>query len=236
MKQLTKEELAVLKAFDGPTICNAIEVFGLRSRTEGYMRPGMILRTGGREPIIGYAVTAKVGAHFASPDAHEKLMGYYEHVRENDGPTIAVIQDLDPDASAAFWGEVQATVHQSLGCVGTIMQGGVRDLKEVDAMGFTMFSTELNIAHGYTHVEQYACPVSVLGLDIYPGDLLFADVHGVVKIPQEILADLPAVCRKIADAELPMLTPCRAAIREGRKPTMQEIRAWREAMNEARKM
>lgn len=236
MERLSLEQLEELRKFDTPTVCNAVECFGVRKNTEGYMQPGMVLRTRDTTPVVGYAATAKCSAAYPDPDGHKMLMGYYEHVREMADPTIAVVQDIDPVPVASFWGEVQATVHKSLGCVATLMQGGVRDIEEANELGFYFFSTEINVAHGYIHVEKFACPVQVLGLTINPGDLLHMDQHGVTVIPHEIAPRLARVCRKIADAELPMLEPCRKAIREGRKPTMAEIAAMREAMNAARKL
>jgi regulator of RNase E activity RraA len=235
MSKLNFEQLEELRNYDTPTVCNAIECFGVRKNTEGYMRPGMVLRTNNSKPVVGYAATAKVAAAFPDLESHKMLMGYYEHVRETEGPCISVIEDIDPEPVASFWGEVQATVHKSLGCIATVMKGGVRDINETNSIGFYYFSTEINVAHGYTHVEKYACPVSILGLTIRPGDLLHMDQHGVVLIPPEIAPKLAQVCRKIMDAELPMLEPCRKAIKDGRKPTMEEISAWREAMNAARK-
>jgi regulator of RNase E activity RraA len=235
MEFLNQDQIDELKQFDSPTICNAIECFGLRKDTEGYMWHGMTLRTGDKTPVVGYAATAKVSAAHPDPNAYNMLMGYYSHVRETPGPCISVIEDIDSDAAGSFWGEVQATVHMSLGCVAAIVKGGVRDINEASALGFHFYSTEINVAHGYTHVEKFACPVTILGLSVHPGDLLHMDQHGVVLIPHEIAPRLASMCRKIADAELPMLEPCRKAIKEGRKPTMEEIALWREAMNTARK-
>lgn len=235
MEILTREQLDELRRFDSPTICNAVECFGVMKSTEGYMRPGMTLRTCDKKPVVGYAATAKVSANYPDPDAPARLMGYYEHIREMADPTIAVVQDIDPVPVASFWGEVQATVHKSLGCVGTLMEGGVRDIEEASAMGFHFFSTEVNVSHGYIHVEKFNCPVNMLGLTIYPGDLLHMDQHGVVKIPHEIAPRLAEACRAIIEAEYPMLEPCRKALAEGRKPTMQELAEWREAMVAARK-
>lgn len=234
MARLTKEQIEELRQFDTPTVCNAVEVFGCRSRIEGYMKPGMLLRTPAGKPMVGYAVTAKVGGRYPREDSQEKLMEYYSHVREMADPTVAVVQDIDEDRAAAFWGEVQATVHLSLGCVGTLMDGGVRDLKEVGDTGFQMFATEFNVAHGYTHVEESNCPVVVLGLEIHPGDLIHADLNGVVVIPAEIAPKVAEACRKMIEAEYPMLEPCRKAIKEGRKPTMEELNEWRTAMTTAR--
>lgn len=234
MEHLSKAQLEELAQFDSPTICNAIERFKIRPQTSGHMAPGMTLRTGNSKSMVGYAMTAKVSGYFPDPMASDMLMGYYEAIREMTDPTIAVIQDIDPIPMASFWGEVQATTHMALGAVGTITDGGVRDLKEVSELGFYLFSTVINVAHGYTHIEKYNCPVSILGLTVKPGDLLHADCHGVTNIPIEIAADLAQACREVTKAELYMLEPCRAAIKEGRKPTMDNIREWRKTMVESR--
>ena len=234
MERLTNAQLDELRSFDTPTVCNAIECFGCRRSTEGYMRPGMIRRTRDRTPAVGYAATARASAAHPDPDSHARLMGYYEHVREMGDPTIAVVQDIDPEPAASFWGEVQATVHMSLGCVAALMQGGVRDVEEASAMGFHFHSTQINVSHGYIHVEKFNCPVDMLGLTIHPGDLLHMDQHGVVTIPHEIAPRLAEACRDIIAAEYPMLEPCRKAVAEGRKPTMEEIARWRRDMSEAR--
>ncbi len=236
MMALTKEQIEELQQFDSPTICNALETFNVCSRIESFMKPGMTPRTKLEKPMVGYAVTAKVSAmHPGKPENGEMLIKYYETVREMFDPTIAVIQDIDPSPIGSFWGEVQATVHKSLGAVGTLTAGGVRDLKEVEELGFSFFSTELLVSHGYIHVENFDCPVDVCGLTVLPGDLLHCDVHGVVKIPHEVAPKLAEACRKAAAAELPMLEPCRRAIQEGRKPTGDELRSWRKAMEQKRK-
>lgn len=233
---LTKEQLEELRQFDAPTVNNALETFGTKYRIEGFMKPGMLPRTKLDKPMIGYAATAKVSAlRPATPEQADLLYRYYESVREMPDPTIAVIRDIDPEPTGSFWGEVQATTHKALGAVGTLTQGGVRDLKEVEELGFNFFSTVLLVSHAFIHVEDFNCPVEVCGLTVHPGDLLFCDVHGVVKIPHEVAPKLAAACRKIAAAELPMLEPCRAAIAAGRKPTVEELRTWRKAMEQKRK-
>ncbi len=236
MTLLTKEQLAELRQFDAPTICNALEAFNIQPRTAGFMKPGMMLRLPLEKPMIGYAATAKVAATVpGGPNAGENMIAYYETVRDMADPTIAVIQDIDKEPIGSFWGEVQVTTHKALGCVGTLTEGGVRDLDAVEEIGFGYFSTQIHVSHAYVHVEQYNCPVNMLGLTIRPGDLLFADRHGVVLIPDEIAPKLAKACQAIADAELPMLEPCRAAIKSGVKPTTEELRAWRKAMDTARK-
>lgn len=233
---LNNDQLEELTQFDTPTVCNALERFGYQKSTEGYMMPGMALRTNGLKPMVGYAVTAKVSGRLPASDTlkQQNLMGYYAAVRAMEAPSIAVIQDLDAEPCSSFWGEVQATVHKSLGCIGTITRGGVRDLHEVNHLGFTFLSTEICVSHGYTHVDAFDCPVSILGLEIAPGDLIHADEHGVVKIPHEFAAQLADACRAAAAAELPLLEPCRRAIANHVKPTLEEIGQWRRDMAAAR--
>jgi regulator of RNase E activity RraA len=233
---LTPEQIAELQQFDSPTVNNALETFDAKYRIEGFAKPGLVPRTRLPKPMIGYAATAKVSAlRPATPEQAQLLFAYYQSVRDTQGPAIAVIQDIDPEPTGSFWGEVQATTHMALGAVGTLTDGGVRDLKEVDELGFSFFSTVLLVSHAFIHVEACSCPVEIRGLAVNPGDLLFADVHGVVRIPHEAAPRLAAACRRIAAAELPMLEPCRAAIAVGRKPTIEELRAWRFGMEAARK-
>lgn len=231
MEKLTLEQLRELQEFDSPTICNAIETFGIRPNTSGFMKPGMEPRCPISKPMVGYAATAKVSSmHPATERNSGMLIDLYDKVREMDDPVIVVVQDIDPEPVGSFWGEVQVTSFMSLGAVGTITDGGVRDLAEAEELGFGYFSTCVLVSHGYIHVENYDCPVDVCGLTVDPGDLLHADRHGVVCIPAEIAPKLAEACRKVADAELVMLEPCRKAIAEGIKPTADQMREWRSAM------
>lgn len=235
MDMLSREQLEEIKRFDGPTICNALECFDVMPRSKGFMMPTMFPRTLAEKRMIGYAATAKVSArHPGGPEAGDNAMGYYNLVRETADPTISVVQDIDTQPIGSYWGEVQATIHTSLGAVGTLTHGGVRDLDEAEKIGFHFFSTEVLISHAYVHVVEYGCGVEVAGLHINPNDLLFADKHGAVKIPHNVAGRLAEACRLIADSELPMLVPCREAIGSGVKPNEAQLREWRANMEKAR--
>jgi len=231
MSILTQAQLEGLRGFDTPTIANAIERFGLRSKIEGFMSSDIkcILPYG--KTMIGYACTAKVSAQApATTDQPKIWMEYYSKLQSTPRPSIAVIEDIDPTPVGSFWGEVNATVHKSLGCVGTITNGGVRDLNEVGPLGFGYFASRVLVSHAYIHIEDYNCPVTVGGITVNPGDLLAADRHGVVLIPKEIAPQLAEACKKAADAELPVLEGCRKAIAEGREVDLEELRQWRAEM------
>jgi len=58
------------------------------------------------------------------------------------------------------------------------------------------------VSHAYVRVETAGRPVIVGGLLVSPGDLIHADQHGVLLIPREVAAELPAAAgRVIADEQ-----------------------------------
>lgn len=234
MNYLTQAQLEELKQFDSPTVYNAIDRFHIRPATSGFTKPGLALRVPIEEPMVGYAVTAKVSAMHPNPKAADNLIAYYDTIAKVPVPTVAVIQDTDTEPLGSFWGEVQATSHMALGCIGTITHGGVRDLNEAGPLGFCFFSTQVMVARGNTHVDTWDCPVDVCGLTVRPGDLIHADKHGAVIIPAEIADQVAAACREAQMAELAVLEPCREAIRTGKKPTAEQLGRWRRNMNQKR--
>ena len=144
---LTKKQIEELRGFDTPTVWNALEGFRLRPNTEGFTWPGMLPRTPLDKPMIGYAATAKVsGMEPPSAEQKEMLFAFFEDVRNMDVPVVAVVEDIDSRPIGSFWGEVQATTFKALGAVGTLTQGGVRDLNEVGPLGFYFFSTDIMVA------------------------------------------------------------------------------------------
>ena len=236
MKLLTFKQIEELREFDTPTISNAIETFNIRSRAEGFTRPSLVMRvSNGEKPMVGYAVTAKVSAKYPMSEEHlSNLKEYYALYSKIDQPKIAVIQDIDHEPIGSFWGDVQATIHKALGAVGVITSGGVRDIDEVEKVGFYMFSKEILVSHAYNHLESYDCTVDICGLTINPGDLIHADIHGAIVIPHEIAPYLAEACRKYRESERILLDPCEDAIKNGRTVTSEEIISWRNDMLEQR--
>lgn len=228
MKSLTRQQLQELRDFDTPTVWNALEGFKLRPNTEGFSYPGLCLRTPQEKPIVGYAATAKVsGLELPTAEQKEMMFLLFGDILNMDEPAIAVVQDIDVRPIGSFWGEVQATTFMALGAVGTLTLGGVRDLSEVGALGFYLFSTEIMVARAESHLVDRNCPVEICGMKVNPGDLLHADRHGATVIPAEVAPRLAEACRRVEKAEMSVLGPCREAIKTGEKPTVEQLRRWR---------
>jgi regulator of RNase E activity RraA len=86
----------------------------------------------------------------------------------------------------------------------------VRDVPAVEKSGFQLFARHLAVSHAYAHIVEYNVPVEVAGLAIRPGDLLHADLHGVLCIPPEIAPAIPATAEKIREHELQVIALCQS--------------------------
>ena len=208
---LTDQELAALRHFSTPTIANAIEVFGVRPRNVGFTDASIRCLLPVAEPIVGYTVTACIRAS-APPEQPVRRADYWRWLLTVPRPRIVVIEDLDdPPAVGSFWGEVNVTIHRALGCIGTITNGGVRDLAEVERLGFGYFASAAIVSHAYVHLTSYGEPVRVGGLAVQPGDLLHADQHGAVLIPPEVAPRLADMAARFEATEREFLARVQAA-------------------------
>jgi regulator of RNase E activity RraA len=208
-------ELDALRAFDTPTICNALEIVVPARRALGFVRRPLVAPFAHLKPVCAFARTAIIRSREPHPRNREAMtemrLGYYAHIAEAPLPSIAVIQDIDgPDSGfGAFWGEVQSNVHKGLGCVGVITDGSVRDL---DAMApeFFVLAGSVMPSHAHVHLVDFGGTVSVAGLVVSPNDVVHADRHGAVIVPYEAIAKIPAACDLLARREKVLIDAARA--------------------------
>lgn len=186
--RLTLAELLKLQRWNTPTIYNgweqitksdiAAEAFNLEETKDFMPQMG---------PMVGYAVTLVVEP--SNPQNSTKSTAwrdYRQYVADMPGPKIVVVQDLDkPRVIGSFWGEVNANVHRALGCVGTITDGAIRDLDEMTCAGFKALARRLCVGHAHVVPVQWGSLINVFGRTIRPGQLIHADKHGFLAIPEE---------------------------------------------------
>lgn len=192
-----------LLSVDSPTISNAIERFGKRSRREGYMGPQIQCRFPDFGRVVGYASTCTIVEFDEAypPDPVERFR-WIEGIANSHKPVICVVSDqCHRKGWSSHWGEIVGTQVQTLGAEAIITDGAVRDLEALRAMGMKVWSEHVVVSHGYIDVGQANVPVEVGGLTVHPGDLLHADCNGVVSIPQDVLVDLPAMIDQVLASE-----------------------------------
>ena len=192
-----------------------------RQRDRGLQRPAAAPRLPAAPdplPAPGPRADRRLRGDLADPRPHPPserrptcTADYLRYVAAQPGPKIAVGQDLDdPPGLGAQFGEVNATIHKKLGCVGHITDGCPRDLDEVQALGFRLFGLNPCVSHAYVRLVDFGKPVKLAGVEIRPGDLIHADKHGVCIIPHEVAPRLAEACAEVERMERPLLEICRS--------------------------
>jgi regulator of RNase E activity RraA len=200
---INAEALQHLAKFDTPTICNVIELFDVRPRTEGFMNASITAGFPEMPPMVGFASTAsfRSGAMPGKGDAYGSMEQQVEDFARLPGPAVVVFQDLDDPAVGATFGEVMCSTYKAFGSVGLITSGGGRDLLQVKALDYPVFTGSTICSHACCHILHVGMPVRVGGLVVNTADLLHGDANGVTNIPHDVATEVAEVAQEFVDAE-----------------------------------
>lgn len=215
-EQLIPDDLlALLRTVDTPTVCNAIEVAqgqrGFNRFTKGTMQHSKP----GDPPIVGFARTAKIAGVVPSTEdpavIRARRMDYFRSMAAGPSPSVAVVEDTDyPNCIAGWWGEVHVAVHKGLGLSGAVTNGVMRDLDVMDE-GFPVLAGSIGVSHAFVHVIDIGTPVNVCGITVTQGELIHADRHGALVIPNDVIEQMVAAIKTVITSEAIVLGPAREA-------------------------
>jgi regulator of RNase E activity RraA len=204
---ISQDTLRQLAKYDTPTICNVIELFEVRCKSTGYMDHRIKSCFPEMPPMVGFAATAAFRSA-APPDGgavYGSLHQQLDQMATLDGPPVIVIQDLDDPPAAAVFGEVMCSTYRAFGAAGLVTSGAGRDLAQVRALGFPVFTGGTICSHGHCHLLHIGLPVRVGGHVVRTGELLHGDENGVTDIPSDIAADVADVAEEFVAAEKDVL-------------------------------
>ena len=122
-----------------------------------------------------------------------------------------LVVDLQ-QAAHGHWGEILAVAAQQRGISGLVIDGGVRDVTEMAALGFPVFARHVTVVGtDKDHHGRFGAAVRAGGVVVRAGDLVVGDADGVVVVPADAVTDT----LRRADARVAAEQQALAAIRAG---------------------
>jgi 4-hydroxy-4-methyl-2-oxoglutarate aldolase len=126
-----------------------------------------------------------------------------EDITHNDtDKRLAMLESVEPGSvsvwacgghdGSAHWGEIMSRSVMERGCVGAVVDGGLRDTDFVLQLGFPVFCRFRSPASsiGRWDIVDWNCRIAIGKTSISPGDWVFGDVDGVVVVPGDIVEDV----------------------------------------------
>lgn len=173
------------EAFYSAVVCDALDALGYPHQSPRV--PLSPLTTSG--VLIGRCKTT-LWADMAHPDPSP----YDLELKAVDTcqPDDVLIVAAGGTFRSGLWGELLSTAARRSGCVGAIVDGAVRDRTKMTQMGFPIWArgTCLYDSKDRNRVIDLDVPVEIDGVRFAPGDLVVADIDGVVVVPRAIEAQV----------------------------------------------
>ncbi len=135
--------------------------------------------------VVGRAATVRYAPQYeVPPEPYTTIIAAIDALQPGDVPVLAT-GGLE---SATFWGELFSNAARARGARGVVMDGYHRDTRKILQLGFPVFSTgsrPVDVA-GRAQAVDFGRPVVCGGVLVRPGDIIFAEIDGIVVIPQEV--------------------------------------------------
>jgi 4-hydroxy-4-methyl-2-oxoglutarate aldolase len=170
-------------------ISDALDELGLRDQVmDPALRPLSVDAT-----LAGVAMPAVVEATDAIATPESPYESEIRAVQRLQPGSISVY-GVAPGTRAAVWGELFSYAALARGAAGAVIDGYVRDTRQLRAMGYPVFSRGASPldTRCRAHVVDAGVPATVGGVIVQPGDFVVADSDGVVVIPAAALDDVRA--------------------------------------------
>ncbi|MDE0470257.1 MAG: RraA family protein [Candidatus Poribacteria bacterium] len=166
--------------------------------------------------VVGRAMPVQCVDVYEIPDEpYQQEIAAVDSLKEND----VFVCSTNQSTRNCIWGELLSTAARARGARGAIVDGFIRDARQILAMGFPVFTTGLSPvdSSGRGDVIAYNVPIECGGVTVNPGDIVFGDADGIVVIPQAVETEVIAAAVEKVSGE----NRTRDALRAG--ATLREV-------------
>ena len=134
----------------------------------------------------------------------------------SDAPEDSVVTYETNDEETAHIGELSATALAKGGCRGAVIDGGARDIEYILEQDFPVFSAYRSPADAPPRwrLTDWDLPITIGEVKIRPGDIVIADLDGVVVVPADIAESVLLQAEETVETE----NEVRVAVQEGMDP------------------
>ena len=201
-----------LKTFSTPSILNGLKRLGhAPEQMETMDRLAIRCMSPQLGVRVGFAATRKVATRRSGGPSRPGPGGLDGGLMSVSAPRILVAENIgDWRGPVCIWGDLAANMNMAMGCTAGITNGPVRDVPEMEALGFATFAGGAGPGGGSVDTLEVGEPVVVGGVTVRPGDLIHADLHGVVKVPLDLAPSLPDAIRAHEAYERRIIEVCQS--------------------------
>ena len=135
--------------------------------------------------VVGRAMPVLCVDVYEIPDEpYQQEIAAVDSLKQNDIFVCAT----NESTRNCIWGELLSTAARARGARGAVIEGFIRDARQITEMQFPVFMTGLSPVDSYGRgdVVAYNVPIECGGVTVNPGDIVFGDIDGVVVIPQAV--------------------------------------------------
>lgn len=195
------DPLSALSRFSTSIVSDALDELGILG-----VLPGLVAQRIGQGRVVGRALPVRLEPKANDPAAYRFGGGVgkpLEQVLQTMQDGDVVMMDLGGSNRAAAWGGLASRIAQRRGVRGTIMWGACRDVDEIRAIGYPVWSVAVCPRRSRNEFTFGAIneAISIAGVTVAPRDYVVADESGVVCVPQARVAEVLPLCTRIGDQE-----------------------------------
>ena len=183
-----------------PAVCDALFQLGMDEQVlPSWLRPLFP-----EQRIVGEAYTVAgrdIEPRVGWDDGIVRMRPYLDMFEQLTPDSVLV--STTPGGKVGHFGELTGNAAQAHGCAGVVLDGNLRDIEGLRAIGLQVFYRDLSPLNGIGRWEMVASqqPVTIGEVVVRPGDIVFGEFDGILVVPRADAVTVLETAEAIVGAE-----------------------------------